>query len=108
MRLLLDESVPARLRRHLPAHDVRTVTEMGWSGAKNGALLAIAAERFDALLTVDKNLPYQQNLGLLPLAVIVIDSLSNELQSLVPLLPQLERTLARLEPRTCVIIAATR
>jgi hypothetical protein len=46
MRLLLDESVPRRCRRALPAHTVKTVVEMGWSGVKNGALLALAAVEF--------------------------------------------------------------
>jgi hypothetical protein len=108
MRLLLDESVPARLRGHLPAHEVRTVTEMAWSGTSNGALLGLAADRFDEVVTVDKNLPYQQNLALLPLAVIVLDTRSNELQALVRLVPQLEQTLARLVPRSCVIVASAR
>ena len=62
MRLLLDESVPARLRQALPNHEVKTVVEMGWGGIKNGNLLALAAASFDAFITVDKNLPYQQNL----------------------------------------------
>ena len=57
MRLLLDESVPVRLRRSLPKHEVRTVVEMGWGGVQNGKLLALAATEFDAFLTVDKNLP---------------------------------------------------
>jgi predicted nuclease of predicted toxin-antitoxin system len=57
MRLLLDESVPSRLRRALPDHEVRTVSEMGWSGAKNGKLLALAATAFDAFVTVDKIFP---------------------------------------------------
>ena len=38
MRLLLDESVPSRLRRALPNHAVRTVGEIGWSGVKNGRI----------------------------------------------------------------------
>jgi hypothetical protein len=38
MRLLLDESVPAKLARLLPNHEVRTVVEMGWSGVKLHAL----------------------------------------------------------------------
>jgi hypothetical protein len=68
MLLLLDESVPRRLRHTLPSHDVRTVVEMGWSGIKNGELLALAAaNRFDAFVTVDKRLPYQQNLATLPI-----------------------------------------
>jgi len=70
MRLLLDESVPSRFRLSLPNHEVRTVVEMGWSGIKNGELLALAANEFDAFITVDKNLPYQQNLTTLPVAVI--------------------------------------
>ncbi len=106
MRLLLDESVPAKLRRSLPNHAVRTVVEMGWSGVKNGKLLALAAGEFDAFVTVDKNLPFQQNLSALPIAVVVLDALSNELSSLNPLLPSMERALAVLQPRTCVRVEA--
>jgi hypothetical protein len=54
MRLLLDESTPVKLKRHLPGHEVRSVVEMGWSGVKNGKLLVLAAANFDALITVDK------------------------------------------------------
>ena len=57
MRLLLDESVPARLRRALPNHSVKTVVEMRWGGLKNGAVLQAAAGDLDALITVDKKLP---------------------------------------------------
>ena len=102
MRLLLDESVPKRLRLHLPNHAVRTVVEMGWSGVKNGALLALASQDFDAFITVDKNLPYQQNLTTLPVAVVVLHAISNELTQLVPLMPQLEMTLADLKAGSCV------
>ena len=80
MRLLLDECVPARLRRFLPAHQVSTVVLEGWLGIKNGKLLALAAASFDAFITVDKNLPYQQNTAALPIAVLVLDALSNELR----------------------------
>lgn len=104
MRLLLDESVPYRLRRALPGHEVRTVVEMGWSGVKNGKLLALAATEFGAFVTVDKNLPYQQNLVTLAVAVIVLDSVSNELSALLPLVPALERALAGLEPRSYIRI----
>ena len=62
MRLLLDDSIPSRLRRSLTEHSVRTVVEAGWSGVRNGKLLALAAAGFDAFVTVDKNLPFQQNL----------------------------------------------
>jgi hypothetical protein len=62
MRVLLDECVPRALREQLPGHDVKTVVEAGWAGVKNGELLGLAAQRFDVLLTVDRNLEYQKNL----------------------------------------------
>ena len=106
MRLLLDECVPSRLRRSLPTHHVSTVVYEGWSGIKNGKLLALAAERFDAFITVDKNLPYQQNTSALPVAVLVLDAVSNELPFLLPLVPALERELSSLKRGTYVLIPA--
>jgi predicted nuclease of predicted toxin-antitoxin system len=106
MRLLLDESVPSRLRRFLPSHDVKSVVDMGWSGVKNGKLLALAGADFDAFLTVDKNLAYQQNLATLPLAVVVLDAYSNELPALLPLVQQLEQALSSLKPRSYVKVGS--
>ena len=106
MRLLLDESVPRRLRQDLPAHTVKTVVEMGWGGMKNGALLARAAQEFEAFITVDQNLAYQQSHTTLPLAVIVLLASSNKLQALLPLIPRLEAALTSLQPRSLVQIKA--
>jgi hypothetical protein len=106
MRLLLDESVPSRLRHSLATHKVRTVVEMGWSGVKNGKLLALASQDFDAFITVDKNLPYQQNLATLPVCVLVLDSTSIELSALLPLMPKLEIALRSLKPRTFIRVGA--
>ena len=88
MRILLDECVPRRLSYELPGHDVRTVAQQGWTGVKNGALLRLAAEEFDVFLTVDTNLPYQQNQASLPLAVIVLVAHSNAIDALRPLMPK--------------------
>ena len=107
MRLLLDEAVPSRLRRSLADHSVRTVVELGWSGVKNGKLLALAAAEFDAFVTVDKNLPFQQNLATLPIALVVLDAVSNELPALLPLVPVLLRELASLKPRTYILVSAS-
>ena len=106
MRLLLDECVPARLRRALPSHQVSTVVQEGWSGIKNGRLLALTASAFDAFITVDKNLPYQQNTASLPVAVLVLDAVSNELPYLLPLIPALEAALANLKPGTYLMVRA--
>ena len=105
MRLLLDESVPAALRRYMPGHEVLTAVEMGWSGVKNGRLLELAAaNNFEAFITVDKNLPYQQNLAKLPIALFVLDAVSNEVHALRPLLSKLEIEMASFKPNTCVLI----
>ena len=106
MRLLLDESVPATLRRDLPNHEVRTAVEMGWSGVKNGELLALAAKAFEAFVTVDKSMPFQQNLATLPIALIVLDAISNEAHVLRALLPALERALISLRPKSYVLISS--
>ncbi|MEN3329343.1 MAG: hypothetical protein V7638_4150 [Acidobacteriota bacterium] len=60
MKVLLDECVPRKLRREIANHEVRTVTESGWSGLKNGVLLALAEVEFDVFLTVDQNLIFSR------------------------------------------------
>ena len=87
MRVLLDECVPRGLRAELPGHEVKTVAEAGWAGAKNGTLLQLAATQFDVLLTVDRNLEYQQSFLGLTIAVIVVDVRSNDIAILRPLMP---------------------
>jgi predicted nuclease of predicted toxin-antitoxin system len=62
MKLLLDECVPNDLKQDLVGHDVMSVVEAGYRGLKNGELLRAAAGHHDVLITVDRNLPYQQNI----------------------------------------------
>jgi hypothetical protein len=57
----------------LPNHIVETAHEKGWSNLKNGDLLAHAeADGFDALITTDQNLRYQQNLMRWKIGVVVL------------------------------------
>ena len=98
MRLLLDECVPRRLKQELPGHEVRTVQDEGWAGIKNGQLLKLANDRFDALLTVDQGIPYQQNLAGLQISVVVMIALSNDVDDLRPLLEAVEEALVNLRP----------
>jgi hypothetical protein len=60
------------LRQFLPAHIVHTAQEMGWKQLKNGALLQAAEPQFDAFITSDKNLKYQQNIAGRKLAILVL------------------------------------
>lgn len=89
MRILLDENLDWRLRRHLPGHEVDSVTYIGWSGMKNGVLLRRAADAgYDVLLTMDGNLSYQQDLTVHGIAVIALRAPTNRLADTSPLMPK--------------------
>jgi hypothetical protein len=105
MRVLLDECVPRRLKSELAGHVVLTVTERGWSGVKNGKLLALAEDEFDAFLTVDQNLKYQQNLGVFQLGVVLIAARNNRLRTLLPLMPRVREALESIEAGELVRVA---
>ncbi len=96
MKVLLDECVPRKLRRELPEHEILTVTERGWSGIKNGNLLALAAPEFDVFLTVDQNLKYQQNLKNFSIAIILLVARNNRFKTLLPLMPEAREVLNRI------------
>ncbi len=99
MKLLLDENLPHRLRSEIEGHDVFTVAYMEWSGVQNGQLLALAAENgFDALITNDQAMEYQQNQSTLPLAVIVMGVKTNNIEAIRPLYPELRDAIANLVP----------
>ena len=88
-RVLLDENVDRQLKPLFDADfEVLTVQERGWDGLKNGELLRSAAAEFDAFVTMDRKLLYQQNLKALDLAVVVIRSISNAFVDVAPLMPK--------------------
>ena len=70
MKLLLDEQLPRHVAGFLPeSWTVRTLQQMRWQGTTNGALLAVAAaDSFNAMITADKNIEYQQSDRTLPIA----------------------------------------
>lgn len=73
MRVLLDEQLPRHLAREIVGHDVSTVQREGWAGLSNGVLLRAVAERgFDAFVTADQNLQFQQNLQSTVLRIVVL------------------------------------
>ena len=99
MRLLLDESLPWRLSRLLVGHETSSVQRMGWSSVQNEELLRVAARQFDALITADQNIEFQQNLAALPMSVFVLVSRSTALRSLEPLVPELLKSLGEPQAR---------
>lgn len=72
MKVVLDACVPRPLRRFLGDHEVHTAQEMGWGELKNGALLLEAEMQFDAMVTTDQNLKYQQKVVGRKLAILVL------------------------------------
>jgi len=76
MRILFDHGTPAPLRRALTGHTLSTAYEMGWTELDNGALLKAAETEFEALITTDQNLRYQQNLTGQRLAILVLPTTS--------------------------------
>lgn len=103
--MLIDESLPKPIRRELPGHQAFTVQQRGWSKTKNGALLRIAeASGFDAFLTADQSLRYQQNLSRSSLRIIVFEALSNRLEHIRPLLPEAIKALQEMAPGELRII----
>jgi hypothetical protein len=100
MRMLLDECGPRALRNEFPGHNIKTVAEAGWTGLKNGDLLQRAATKFDVLLTVDRNLEYQQSFAGLALAVIVVHAPSNDVAVLRPLVPAVLAAMSGARPGT--------
>jgi predicted nuclease of predicted toxin-antitoxin system len=105
MRILLDECVDWRLLRDLNDHDVRTVKQLGWEHIDDGALLAFAAKQFDVLVTVDKDLPNEQDVGMFGIAVIVLRGRTTRLPDLRGLLPLLREAIQRARPRRVEVVS---
>ena len=107
MRVLLDENLDWRLKRHFDADfQVVTVTERGWSGKKNGELLRAAESEFDAFITMDRGIEYQQNLGNLSLGIVLISARSNRRQDVEPAMPAVNAALRTIQPGQLVRVAA--
>ena len=100
MRILFDECVPKRLYKLLPGHDIKTVQEAGWTGVKNGELLKKASESFEVLISVDRNLAFQQNLRNLAIPVLVMHSATNRLKDLERHVPEILQLLQSKLTRT--------
>lgn len=90
MRLLLDENMGEDMMRPLRAagHEVANLRRLRWTGKKNGELMRLIAEsNYHVFITGDKNLPFQQNLNKLTTGLWVLDSPSNDIQTLLRFIP---------------------
>lgn len=89
MKILLDENINKNLKGMLGAHNVFTVKDMKWIGKKNGELLRLAeSDNFDVFISNDSNLRYQIKLENYKLNFIIFRAKSNNLHSILPLIPR--------------------
>ena len=105
MKLLLDECLPKRLKSSFQDFEVYTVSELGWSGVKNGKLMSLCIlNHFDILLTIDKNLLYQQNLEKYSLTIVVLNSVTSKIDELVLFVPSFLKQMHHFEKNKAYII----
>lgn len=105
MRVLVDECVDWRILRDLTAYDARTVKQAGWEHVDDGELLSLAASDFDVFLTVDKDLPNEQNVTSFDIAVIVLRARTTRLADLRELLQPLHQAIRRAKPGELQILS---
>lgn len=101
MRVLLDENIDRLLKGLFDSNlEVLTVRERGWHGKTNGELLRAAEQEFDAFVTMDRNLEFQQNLKSLKLGVVILRAPSNAYAVVAPLMSDLNEVLRSIKPGT--------
>lgn len=91
--------MPERLAEFIEGHEVSTARAFfRRTDIDDGPLLDQIADHFDLLVTVDKNLRFQQNLRGRSLRIILLRAHSNAIEHLVPLVPGLLRTAREMQP----------
>jgi len=91
MKILLDECVTKKPKAYLPNHEVYTVTEKGWNGLFNGKLMTKCVEdKIDILLTIDKNILFQQSVNKYDLTVVVFNAPDSKISTLIEFLASFE------------------
>ncbi len=88
--------MPQPLRPLLTQFEISTAQEMGWGQVKNGDLLKRAEGIFDAFVTADQQLKYQQNLKGRQLAILVLST--NRWPKVKAKAPEIIKALQSLRP----------
>lgn len=101
--VLLDEMLPIGVAQLLPGHDVQTAVYAGLAGISNGHLIAGAVEKgVDVLVTLDRGIPEQQNLGAANLGVVLIPD--NDPDKILPYVEMLREAVASVEPGQVLVV----
>lgn len=107
--MLLDEQLDHRLRLDFgPAFAVTTVAFHGWQGTKNGRLLQLAEQEFDAFITMDKGIEFQQNRRIGRLILVILFARTNRYTDVKPLIPTVETALSHAKPGQLIHVPSVR
>ena len=90
--------MPVDLAAELAGHEIFTVTRLGWQGIKNSELLRRVQGRSEVLVTMDRNLEFQQNIAEFGVAILVLLAPSNRMVHLRPLVPGILSALQTVQP----------
>jgi hypothetical protein len=102
VRVLLDECLPARLKRTLPGHTVKTVPQAGWRSSKDGELLRLVAKSFHVFVAIDQSMERQHNLSTFRLGFVIAHVKSNRFVDFQPILSDLAEAIGKVKPREAI------
>jgi len=108
MRVLLDNNVNQDFAKLIKGHQIKHARELGWAELENGELIdAAEAAGFDAMITADKQMQYQQALSHRRIGILVLDSRFIRWQDISPLAPKVQKELDRgVDQGSFIIISA--
>lgn len=104
MRVLLDGNLPRAFAALLPGHRVDSIHQRRWSDLDDGPLLDAAESEYDAFVTMDQNLRFQQNLRGRRLRILIVRAPRNTLPVLAPVAPAVLAALGEMTPGELRII----
>ena len=76
-----------------------------WAGFKNGDLTSRAEAEFDASITADKGIEFQQNYAKLDLGIVVLVARDNRVETILALADAVLESLVGLRPGQLVRVA---
>jgi Domain of unknown function (DUF5615) len=106
MRLLLDEQFPFDFVSMLAGPDAMHVHSLEWTGIKNGELLRRAHGVCEVFVTLDRSLPFQQNIKVLPFGIVVVRAVSNRIDDLRPHIPGVLSAAQQVKPGEVIFVGA--
>ena len=101
MKILFDACCPRPLRKYLTAHEVITAQQKGWGELRNGELLKQAQDEFEVMISTDSNIKYQQQLPSYDIALIVLRSVTGQVDELATLMSDCEKALQLIQRGEC-------